>query len=69
MISKIEYTNTIYIPPALEVCTVTLEKGFAYSLRGDSDGRGRQPAPTSPDSPFGQYQSGENWTNSGWADE
>ena len=58
-----------YYPPKMDVNTIVLEKGFAYSLRGDSDGLGLQPAPTPPTNPFGQYQSGENWTNSGWADE
>ncbi|MBO7624682.1 MAG: hypothetical protein J6S82_05165 [Bacteroidales bacterium] len=55
-----------YVAPSVELNLFVLEAGFAYSLRGDSDGLGRQPE--SPNSPFGQYQSGENWTNSGWVD-
>ena len=57
-----------YVAPSVELNLFVLEAGFAYSLRGDSDGLGLQPAPAPPANPFGQYQSGENWTNSGWAD-
>ena len=57
-----------YVAPAVELHRFVMEAGFAYSLRGDSDGLGRQPAPAPPANPFGQYQSGENWTNSGWVD-
>ena len=64
--NEIEYTKVPYLPPLVEVSAVTLEKGFAYSLRGDSDGLGLQPAPAPPANPFGQYQDGDNWTESGW---
>ena len=70
--SETEYTKAPYLPPAVEVYAVTLEKGFALSLRGDSDGQGPQPSQSSQNpqnSQFGQYWSGENWTDSGWGDE
>ena len=29
-----ECVKVPYVPPVVEMCTVVLEKGFAYSLRG-----------------------------------
>ena len=53
-----------YVAPSVELNLFVLEAGFAVSLflKGDSDGKGKAEI----SSPIGQYQDGDNWTESGW---
>lgn len=59
-----------YLAPMVEVYAVTLEKGFAISeLKGDSDGLGKKEVTNPTNSNVGQFEAGDNWTNSGWNDQ
>ncbi len=56
-----------YLAPKMELFQFALEKGFAVSeLKGDSDGLGKKEVTNPTDSNVGQFEEGDNWTNSGW---
>lgn len=52
--------------PDVQLHMFVMEAGFALSLRGDSDGLGKEAINNPTSNQIGQYQDGENWTGDSW---
>ena len=56
-----------YVAPDVQLHMFVMEAGFAFSLMGDTDGKGKLEISNPSPNQVGQYQDGEDWTSGGWS--